>query len=169
VSNLAKRPDCADILNKFAEKLGSGKMGKLDATERGKTFIESVFDNLKGIVINDREAGSGARTDGDYIWVRNYNTPTVSKAHQNAAWAAYIIQEMVHDFRRNGGQFDDRAIDKAARAILDEMSPTAAAKIRSDFTAMAGKLANEDGYLAHYLVKLHCQYTQKEIDNGQPK
>ncbi|MGH8553036.1 MAG: hypothetical protein ACRERS_07055, partial [Methylococcales bacterium] len=148
ISDLAKRADCANILKKFADELG--KKGKLDEIGKGKTFIESVFDNLKWIEINDAAAGSGARTDGDVIYVRNYgrnNTnplfdltkPSMSPAGQNAAYARYILQELVHNFRNGNNTFDDSGIDKAAKQILNGMDLTSAAKLRSDFAATAGK------------------------------
>lgn len=91
----------------------------------------------------------------------------MSKAAQNAAWARYIIQELVHDFRSNGRIFDDRTIDKAAEQILKGMNPADAAKIRKDFAA-TGK-GSDEGSLAHYLINQYCQYTQQEVNNGQPK
>jgi hypothetical protein len=171
VSDLAKRRDCANILNKFAEKLGA--IDDLDATQQGKTFVESVFDNLSAISINNNI--SGAQTDGSTIWVRDYTNnmlrppfdPTkqsMSVAAQKAAWARYIIQELVHNFRRKG-QFDDRVLDRVGRAILDEMDSTVAANLRKAF-AESGK--REVGGLGHFLVNQYCEYSQQEVDNGQP-
>ncbi|MBX3290034.1 MAG: hypothetical protein KF855_11890 [Acidobacteria bacterium] len=161
VNDLAQRPECADILDKFAKELE--KKGKLDETEDGKTFIESVFDNLKKIEVNTRGAGSGARTDGNTIWVRDYShLPT---AHQNALYAKYIIQELVHAFRQKG-TFTDARLGIAAESILNNMEPTIADKIREGFKATGYK---ERDMLGHYLINQFCQYTQEEVNNGQPQ
>ena len=164
VNDLAQRPECADLLKKFADELGAG--GDLDVTESGKTFIESVFDNVKTFEINDAAAGSGARTDGDVVWLRDYST--LPKAHQNALYAKYSLQELVHNFKKGNHTFSDARLDRAARSILSGMDSAVASKIRSDFKAMAGK-DSTDGRLAHYLINQYCQYSQQEVDNGQPQ
>lgn len=67
VSDLANRKACADIMSKFFSVLA--KNAKSDP---GKTLVETTFDNLKEIVVDDEKAGSGAMTNGSTIWVRGY-------------------------------------------------------------------------------------------------
>lgn len=73
VSGLAKRPACADILARIADKLGT--FNKILPTEPGKTFIETVFDSMKKIIIDPKNAGSGAQTAGRKIWLNDVNNP----------------------------------------------------------------------------------------------
>lgn len=162
VSDLAKRKDCADILDKFAKELG--KKDNLDEIGEGKSFIESVFDNLDKIEINPKKAGSGARTDGDNIWLHDYSH--LNKAHQNALYTKYIIQELVHNFKNGNGNFSDSKLAGAAEKVLTSMDPTAAQKIRDGFKATGYK---PEDMLHHYLINQFCQYTQQEVDSGQPQ
>ena len=162
VSDLAQRSDCSGILSKFADELG--KKGKLDSIDDGKTFIESVFDNMKSIVVDPQTAGSGARTDGESVWLNDYSN--LPKAHQNAVYAKYVLQELVHNFKSGNGNFSDSRLSEVAKEILNNMNNDIADKLRADFKKTGHK---ERAMLHHYLLNQFCQYSQKEVDDGYPQ
>ncbi|MGH9949055.1 MAG: hypothetical protein ACRD6X_17935 [Pyrinomonadaceae bacterium] len=153
VSDLAKRPDCALALELFMEALR--KFGKQDSVEKDKTFIESVFDNLKLIEINPGKAGSGARSDGEYIFLHEPSpNPNRTQAGYNAFFTSFVLNETVHAFRV-GGVYGDDQLDKAAKSVIQQLNPAIATKIQSDFAANFPK--PNDGNFAHVVIKEFCK------------
>jgi hypothetical protein len=159
VSDLASREACAAILQKFKDVLDATE-GKIKETDDGKSFVETVFDSLKGeIRIKPEAAGSGARTDGDNI---NLRSPiNDNQTFINGYYAKYVLQELVHNFKR-GGRYDDAAIDRAALTIFKRDDPEKA-------VSQAKRKQQErltDGSIAHQLINQYCQYTQEEVDKN---
>lgn len=83
-----------------------------------------------------------------------------NKTFVNNYFAKFMLQEMVHNFRK-GGKFLDYQIDEAALRFYETIDPKMAAKAKKD--------NQTSGSIAHHLVTDNCQYSQKEIDSdGQP-
>lgn len=116
---------------------------------------------MKKIIIDPKNAGSGAQTAGRKIWLNDITDQKTSanKTFVKNYYGMYIIQELIHNFK-NKGSFRDSVIDQAALMVLDEIDPKTAAIKRQE----QNKKGYANGTIAHQLSRDHCRYTQKEID-----
>jgi len=147
VSRLTGTKRCSDFLEQFASILSN--TGQLLDVDDGKSLVETAFDSMKTIEINNERAGSGATTDGDGIFLRDMSH-NPNKAFVDAYYANKVLQELVHNFRKKGRYHDD-VIDKAALKWFELYEPKSL-----DWARNKAKELNE-GTLAHGLVAENCQ------------